>query len=958
MHDPPAGTPTTRRAPSITAALVGATVGLLDVAVTLATRGDALPTRGERLLLALACVGLVALSAALLAALGAGLRRAATAAPPRVATFGIALLGALSGALVGVAAFSGTGIRRLGLRPFGIALCVALAPLAAVGLWRRRARLLSWSRTGHFPAALVACALALYAIHATVLVRQYPLLHLLAALTSLGALLLATARVPIRTWALAAALTVVGVAAIAVTARSHALRGVLRQAAPIARYAASLVGALHGGSDGRATATRPPIAGPHLQLHGLDIVLVTIDALRADRLRALGGRGRTPTLDAIAAGGVLFRRAYCATPHTSYSLASVMLGTHARSVLALPGATGRRDTLATWLGDAGYVTAGFFPPAVFAVDGARFGELRARRFGFASVTEGFADALDRSREVDRWLDGVPGHRRVFAWVHLFEPHEPYAAHREHPYGADREARYDAECSAADDGVAALRASFQRHGRRALWVITADHGEEFGEHGGSFHGTTVYDEQVRVPLIFEAPGLQPRTVDEPASLVDLAPTLLGGVGLARPAGVRGNNLGALVLGDARDTRAFAATGTLRMVATAHDKLIVDLADNTLERYDLLRDPREAHNLADLDPLRARSLRAEVSGWEASHAQAEGERAPQEESVPAVLLRAEQGDVSVARDVASLLGAGGVAVRRRAARVLGDLGVTDPAVTDALARELTAPDGALVREAALSLALLRDRRGLAPSRAAHDARRSTPDAPDALRAAVALARLADPAGVTTLARWINRADADDARRDEAVDALASLRAPASLDAWVTLLGDPRLAPRAAAALGDLGDARAIAPLVAAIRGLRYPITLRAILDALITLRAPDTIVRVRDGLGAIDPLADVFRLLARVNEPGLQLAGLAAPVRVEGPRPLVRTLRGGPHGRPIRRLYLAVEAATDGELTLAPGVTLTFRAGTHEVSIDLARPLPRPTLRLSATAPVVVARIAAL
>ncbi len=448
-------------------------------------------------------------------------------------------------------------------------------------------------------------------------------------------------------------------------------------------------------------------------------MLVTVDALRADRLRALGGRGRTPTLDAFAARGVLFRRAYCATPHTSYSLASVMLGTHARSVLALPGASGRRGTLATWLGDAGYVTAGFFPPAVFAVDGARFGELRARRFGFATVTEGYADAPERVREVDRWLDGVPAHRRVFAWVHLFEPHEPYVAHREHPYGADREARYDAECSAADDGVAALRETFQRHRRRVFWVLTADHGEEFGEHGGSFHGTTVYDEQVRVPLIFEGPRLQPGVVDEPASLVDLAPTLLGGVGLPRPAAVRGNNLGALVLGGARDTRAFAATGSLRMVATARDKLIVDLADNTLERYDLLRDPREARNLADLDPARARSLRAEISGWEASHAALEGERAPQEESAPAVLLRAEQGDSSVAREVAALLGAGGVPVRRRAARVLGDVSAGGDEVTDALALELTAPDASLVREAGTSLALRRDPRGLAPTRAAYAA-----------------------------------------------------------------------------------------------------------------------------------------------------------------------------------------------------------------------------------------------
>ena len=98
------------------------------------------------------------------------------------------------------------------------------------------------------------------------------------------------------------------------------------------------------------------IAGPHLPLTGVDLVLVTVDALRADRLTALGGRGRMPTLDALASHGVLFRRAYCTTPHTSYSLASLMMGTYARSVLALPGTARAHGTLASWLGAAGFLS--------------------------------------------------------------------------------------------------------------------------------------------------------------------------------------------------------------------------------------------------------------------------------------------------------------------------------------------------------------------------------------------------------------------------------------------------------------------------------------------------------------------------------------------------------------------------------------------------------------------------
>ena len=231
--------------------------------------------------------------------------------------------------------------------------------------------------------------------------------------------------------------------------------------------------------------------GPRLPLAGRDLVLVTVDALRADRLRALGGRGRMPHLDALAARGVVFARAYCTTPHTSYSLASVMLGTHARAVLALPGAERPRTTVADHLRGAGYHTAAFYPPAVFAVDGDRFAALGAAHFGFEHARVEFDNAADRVAAVERWLAEQPTSSRVFVWVHLFEPHEPYDPQPAHAFGTGREDRYDGECAAADDAIGALVAAFARNGRRPAWMVTADHGEEFGDHGGAYHGTTVY-----------------------------------------------------------------------------------------------------------------------------------------------------------------------------------------------------------------------------------------------------------------------------------------------------------------------------------------------------------------------------------------------------------------------------------------------------------------------------------
>lgn len=944
-------------------ALAGVALSILDVATSLALHSARLTSTHDRALFVLGVVGLVSLAVTLLGALTTALAALAARSPVRRHAHLVGVVGAAFGALAGVALFSGSGVRRLGLRGWGIALATALFCALAVALWRRRGALVATASKPPSRLAMALGAVALHAANALVLTRQYELLHGLAAAVCAGLLAAAIGARRSRVWAIGA-VALLGVSGVVTLARSNALRATTRQVTTVARGPAMLVGmAVRDRGEAGPRAGHTVIAGPRLPLAGLDLVLVTVDALRADRLRALGGRGRTPTLDAVAASALVFRRAYCATPHTSYSIASLMMGTYARSVLALPGRAHEHGTLASWLGEAGYATAGFFPPAVFAVDGERFGPLRARRFGFSTAIETYADAATRVREVERWLDGRAPGERAFVWVHLFEPHEPYERHASHPYGDAREARYDAECSAADDAIRDLRAAFARRGRRAAWVLTADHGEEFGEHGGSFHGTSVYDEQVRVPLLIEAPGLAHTVIDAPVSLVDLAPTLLAGVGLARPPRVRGNNLGAFALGGVTDALAFASTGSLRMVATARDKLIADLSDGTLERYDLRTDPGETRNLADLDPARARALRGEIEAWEASHARIESQSAAGEavrdETLPDVLNRAIQGDVSVALDVARLLGAGGYPVRRRAARALGDLGVRDPLVTDALARELTAPDAPLRREAGVSLGLLEDARGRDVSRASLDALRATPTHDDALRAAVALARLGDHAAVATLAVWVNHPRASDAQRDEAVASLRALRDPAALPAWRALLVDMRLAPRAADAMGELGDPQAIETLRAALPRQGYPLTIRATLGALVTLGAPDAAALTHDALVAADALPDVWRLFEALHEPGHLIAGTVT-ARAIALRPVAVALTGGARTdrtQGYRRMYLRVRAASPSRLRVLPGVELDVPAGTRELSVDLATRFTGSSLRLSATSPVELLGVAA-
>src|SRR5262249_42747269 len=133
--------------------------------------------------------------------------------------------------------------------------------------------------------------------------------------------------------------------------------------------------------------------------------------------------------------------------------------------------------------------------------------------------------------------------RLLLWVHLFEPHEPYVAHPEHPFGERDVDRYDGEIALADDGIGEIVAAVRSARPNAVIVATADHGEAFGEHGERYHGSAVYEEQVRVPLVVVAPGLPGgRRIAAPVQTIDILPTILAALDIPRPARVDGNDLG--------------------------------------------------------------------------------------------------------------------------------------------------------------------------------------------------------------------------------------------------------------------------------------------------------------------------------------------------------------------------------------------------------------------------------
>ena len=306
-------------------------------------------------------------------------------------------------------------------------------------------------------------------------------------------------------------------------------------------------------------------SGPprHGAAEGFDVLLVTLDTTRADRLGCYGHpTAATPTLDGLARGGVLFENAATVAPLTAPAHASILTGLYPpRHGLRANGPyrlDAGHETLAETLGRAGYDTAAFV--SSFVLD---------RRFGFDQGFGTYDDrvapkaslAMESIMERDArsvtdaamsWLGARPAARRWFAWVHYFDPHVPYAAPAEF---ASRfpDSPYDAEVAYVDAELGRLIEALDEAGRseRTLIVVVADHGEALGQHGEPSHGYFVYDEVVRVPLILSARSLFPRprvVADVPVSVVDVAPTILDLLGLEPAAGADGRSLSSLASGE--------------------------------------------------------------------------------------------------------------------------------------------------------------------------------------------------------------------------------------------------------------------------------------------------------------------------------------------------------------------------------------------------------------------------
>jgi arylsulfatase A-like enzyme/Tfp pilus assembly protein PilF len=370
----------------------------------------------------------------------------------------------------------------------------------------------------------------------------------------------------------------------------------------------------------------------------LNVVLITIDTLRADHVGCYGYKHiKTPNIDGLAADGVRFESAFAVVPVTLPSHSSMLTGTY-------PMLSGMHDfsdnklsplqpTLASVLKQAGYQTGAVIGAAVLD---SRFGlnqgfDFYYDHFDFSRLDEANLDEMERPGNVvaDVALDWLAknSQKKFFLWMHLYDPHFPY--HPPEPYSREYAAQpYDGEIAFADEQVGRLLRFLKEKGiyKNTVIVLCGDHGESLGEHGEKTHGFFIYNATMHVPLIIRLPeNSAARVVDDPVSLVDLMPTVLGAVGLEIPPQVQGRSLLPELRADRtdrersnRDRVLYGETFMPRIhfnwsELRGSENIKYHFIDAPRpELYDLTKDPGEVHNLFSEKNAVAQEMRAKLVG----------------------------------------------------------------------------------------------------------------------------------------------------------------------------------------------------------------------------------------------------------------------------------------------------------------------------------------------------------
>ncbi len=373
-----------------------------------------------------------------------------------------------------------------------------------------------------------------------------------------------------------------------------------------------------------------PDSTPESTAHGPNVLLIVVDTLRRDHLSCYGHQSNTsPAIDALARKSVVYTRAYAQAPWTTPSIGALLSSRYPTSL----GIKGDQSTLAPELlllpevlQDAGYNTAAVVSHSFcsarwgFAQGFDAFDETNVQGHGAVTsrgvTDQGLAFLKSQDDESNPW----------FLWLHYFDPHCAYVEH-ERPSArpdsyeglvesgqlyrelwqarrdlnsedyAELRRLYDSEIRHTDANIGRVLEQLEQSGDLddTIIIFTADHGEEFGDHGSIGHARTLYEELIGVPLIAHIPGVPPSVIHQPVALIDVYPTILNTLGLTPPPGIEGRD----IRPDSKDLESprviFSETnrgGRLRAAISGNLKLIARGRFGQLTAFELDNDPTES------------------------------------------------------------------------------------------------------------------------------------------------------------------------------------------------------------------------------------------------------------------------------------------------------------------------------------------------------------------------------
>ncbi|MEK6630523.1 MAG: sulfatase-like hydrolase/transferase [Acidobacteriota bacterium] len=385
----------------------------------------------------------------------------------------------------------------------------------------------------------------------------------------------------------------------------------------------AVLGVAAGACTGEQPAHTPSDTRP-------DVVLVSVDTLRADRV----GGPLTPTINAIGSRGARFLSARTTVPLTLPAHVSLMTGTlppvHGVRLNGVHRFDGSHPTLARLFKDAGYATAAFV--GAFVLD---------RQFGLDAGFDTYDDRIPRSTaaplllEAERpagvvadramaWLKSRPagtGRQPFFLWIHFYDPHAPYTPPAEARARAGGDA-YGGEVAYVDAEIGRIMAALRQPDDRArtLIAVVGDHGESLGEHGERTHGMLLYEGALRIPLVMQGPGVGKGERRELVSLIDVAPTLLRLASLPVPKRIAGRDL---FTGTEHPHEIYAETqypqvaGWSPLAALVEDRWKLVATDGAEdELYDLQLDAGERHNQSAQQPATVAAVRSRLAAIRAT------------------------------------------------------------------------------------------------------------------------------------------------------------------------------------------------------------------------------------------------------------------------------------------------------------------------------------------------------